>query len=51
VLDVDAPVIGALIEGMVIAGVKDGYATLAELIRGEIARPTLLARNDLARAE
>ena len=44
VLDVDAPIIGALIEGMVLAGVKDGYATLADLIRKELARPTLVAQ-------
>jgi hypothetical protein len=37
VLDVDAPVIGALIEGMVLAGVKDGYDTMAALMRRELA--------------
>lgn len=37
VLDVDAPVIGALIEGMVLAGVRDGYANLATLMRRELS--------------
>lgn len=36
VLDVDAPVIGALVEGMVMKGVRDGYADLAALMRREL---------------
>jgi hypothetical protein len=48
VLDVDAPIVGALVEGLVLAGVKDGYATLASLMRQELATARPAARPTLA---